>query len=48
MLTVEDALAAYRTYAKTEGKSPKIILWICSGVAYFRIFPVFSVTTLQP
>lgn len=26
MMTIEDALVAYRTYAKAEGKSPKTIL----------------------
>ena len=38
MMTIEDALVAYRTYAKAEGKSPKTILRICSSLGYFKDF----------
>ncbi len=38
MLTTQDALCAYRTYARAEGKSEKTIRWIVSSVGYFAAF----------
>jgi len=37
-MTLQDAPVAYRTYARTEGKSPKTIVWITSSVGYFADF----------
>ncbi len=37
-MTLQDALVAYRTYARAEGKSPKTIAWITSSVGYFADF----------
>ena len=37
-MTIQDALVAYRTYAKAEGKSPKTISWVVSSVGYFAEF----------
>ncbi len=37
-MTLQDALVAYRTYARAEGKSPKTIRWINSSVGYFADF----------
>ena len=37
-MTIQDALVAYRTYAKAEGKSPKTISWVVSSVGYFADF----------
>ena len=37
-MTFQDALVAYRTYAKAEGKSPKTISWVTSSVGYFAEF----------
>jgi site-specific recombinase XerD len=37
-MTLQDALVAYKTYAKAEGKSPKTITWITSSVGYFSDF----------
>ena len=37
-MTIQDALVAYRTYAKAEGKSPKTISWVVSSVSYFADF----------
>jgi site-specific recombinase XerD len=37
-MTPQDALIAYRTYAKAEGKSPKTIEWVNSSVRYFSDF----------
>ncbi len=38
VMTLSDALVAYRTYARAEGKSPKTIRWITSSVGYFSNF----------
>jgi len=37
-MTLQDALVAYKTYAKAEGKSPKTIAWITSSISYFADF----------
>jgi len=37
-MTLQDALTAYRTYARAEGKSPKTIDWVVSSVGYFSEF----------
>jgi hypothetical protein len=37
-MTIQDALVAYRTYARAEGKSPKTISWVVSSVGYFDDF----------
>jgi site-specific recombinase XerD len=37
-MTLSDALVAYKTYARAEGKSPKTIRWITSSVGYFSDF----------
>jgi site-specific recombinase XerD len=37
-MTLQDALVAYRIYARAEGKSPKTVDWIVSGVGYFAEF----------
>jgi site-specific recombinase XerD len=37
-MTLQDALVAYRTYARAEGKSPKTISWVVSSVGYFADF----------
>lgn len=37
-MTIQDALVAYRTYARAEGKSPKTISWVVSSVGYFAEF----------
>ena len=37
-MTLQDALVAYRTYARAEGKSPKTITWVVSSVGYFAEF----------
>ena len=37
-MTLQDALVAYKTYARAEGKSPKTIRWITSSVGYFADF----------
>ncbi|HUV45598.1 MAG TPA: tyrosine-type recombinase/integrase [Dehalococcoidia bacterium] len=37
-MTLQDALVAYKTYARAEGKSPKTIDWITSSVGYFADF----------
>ncbi len=37
-MTLQDALVAYRTYAKAEGKSPKTISWVTSSMGYFAEF----------
>ncbi len=37
-MTIQDALVAYRTYAKAEGKSPKTISWVTSSMGYFAEF----------
>jgi site-specific recombinase XerD len=37
-MTLQDALVAYKTYARAEGKSPKTIRWILSSVGYFADF----------
>jgi integrase/recombinase XerD len=38
IMTFQDALVAYKTYAKAEGKSQKTIAWITSSVKYFADF----------
>jgi integrase/recombinase XerD len=37
-MTLEDALVAYKTYARAEGKSPKTVSWVASSVDYFSDF----------
>jgi integrase/recombinase XerD len=37
-MTLQDALVAYRTYARAEGKSPKTIDWVARAVGYFADF----------
>jgi len=37
-MTLEDALVAYKTYARAEGKSPKTVAWVSSSVGYFSQF----------
>jgi site-specific recombinase XerD len=37
-MTLQDALVAYKTYARAEGKSPKTIEWVTSSVSYFADF----------
>ena len=37
-MTLQDALVAYKTYARAEGKSPKTIRWIRQSVSYFANF----------
>ncbi len=34
-MTLQDALVAYKTYARAEGKSPKTVAWVVSSVGYF-------------
>jgi site-specific recombinase XerD len=38
LMTLQDALVAYKTYAKAEGKSPKTVAWVVSSVGYFAEF----------
>ena len=38
VMTLQDALIAYRTYARAEGKSPKTIRWVSQSVGYFADF----------
>ncbi|MFQ6122441.1 MAG: hypothetical protein ACE5LA_05205, partial [Dehalococcoidales bacterium] len=38
VMTLQDALIAYKTFARAEGKSPKTIRWIMSSVGYFADF----------
>jgi len=37
-MTFQDALVAYKTYSKVEGKSPKTVAWVVSSVDYFADF----------
>jgi integrase/recombinase XerD len=37
-MTLQDALVAYQTYARAEGKSPKTVAWIVSSAGYFVEF----------
>jgi integrase/recombinase XerD len=37
-MTLQDALVAYRTYTRAEGKSPKTVAWVVSSVGYFAEF----------
>ena len=37
-MTLQDALVAYKTYARAEGKSPKTVAWVASSVGYFGEF----------
>ncbi len=37
-MTLQDALVAYKTYARAEGKSPKTVVWVASSVGYFADF----------
>jgi len=37
-MTLQDALIAYKTYARAEGKSPKTVAWVTSSVGYFAEF----------
>ncbi|MEE8373363.1 MAG: hypothetical protein V3R87_06595, partial [Dehalococcoidia bacterium] len=34
-MTLQDALIAYQTYARAEGKSPKTVTWVVSSIGYF-------------
>ncbi len=38
MLTIQDALTAYKTYARAEGKSEKTVVWVVSSVGYLAKF----------
>jgi hypothetical protein len=38
VMTLQDALVAYKTYARDEGKSPKTVHWIMSSITYFADF----------
>jgi len=38
VMTLQDALVAYKTYARAEGKSPKTVAWVASSVGYFAEF----------
>jgi len=38
VMTLQDALVAYKTYAQAEGKSPKTVAWVVSSVGYFAEF----------
>ena len=38
VMTLSDALVAYKTYARAEGKSPKTVRWVTSSVGYFADF----------
>jgi hypothetical protein len=38
VITLQDALVAYKTYARAEGKSPKTIAWIAYSMSYFAEF----------
>ena len=37
-MILQDALIAYKTYARAEGKSPKTVAWVVSSVGYFADF----------
>jgi integrase/recombinase XerD len=37
-MTLQDALTAYKTYTRAEGKSPKTVSWVTSSVEYFVDF----------
>jgi len=37
-MTLQDALVAYKTYARAEGKSPKTVSWITDSAGYFADF----------
>jgi len=37
-MTLQDALVAYKTYARAEGKSPRTVTWVASSVGYFAEF----------
>jgi site-specific recombinase XerD len=37
-MTLQEALVAYQTYARAEGKSPKTVAWIVSSAGYFAEF----------
>ncbi|MFH0768796.1 MAG: tyrosine-type recombinase/integrase, partial [Chloroflexota bacterium] len=37
-MTLQDALVAYKTYARAEGKSEKTVCWITQSVGYFADF----------
>ena len=37
-MTLQDALVAYKTYARAEGKSPKTVVWVASSAGYFAEF----------
>jgi hypothetical protein len=38
MMTLQDALVAYRICVKAEGKSSKTVVWVTSSVNYFSNF----------
>jgi len=37
-MTLQDALVAYKIYARAEGKSSKTVVWVASSVDYFAEF----------
>ena len=37
-MTLQDALVAYKTYARAEGKSEKTVRWITQSIGYFADF----------
>jgi len=38
VMTLSDALVAYKTYSRAEGKSSKTVRWITSSIGYFADF----------
>lgn len=38
MVTLQEALVAYKTYARAEGKSEKTVHWITQSISYFADF----------
>jgi hypothetical protein len=37
-MTLQEALVAYQTFARAEGKSPKTVAWVVSSAGYFAEF----------
>ena len=37
-MTFEEAVTAYKTYARAEGKSPATVAWVSSSIRYFTEF----------
>ena len=47
-MTLKDALVAYKTYARAEGKSPKTVAWVASSVGSLTIFLIVQFDGLLP